>query len=106
MLESCGARCSMSAAGNCYDNAVAESFFATLKKEFVHGCSFEKRAEAYHAISHFIENFYNAKWLHFCVLKRIPNQLELANSGQLAPSSHQQAVLNFRVLQSAIATSP
>jgi len=31
----------MSAAGNCYDNAVAESFFATLKKELVHGCAFE-----------------------------------------------------------------
>jgi transposase InsO family protein len=39
----------MSAAGNCYDNAVAESFFATLKKELVHGCAFETRSEAYDA---------------------------------------------------------
>jgi transposase InsO family protein len=31
------------AAGNCYDNAVAESFFATLKKELVHGRAFETR---------------------------------------------------------------
>jgi transposase InsO family protein len=35
VLHQHGARCSMSAAGNCYDNAVAESFFATLKKELV-----------------------------------------------------------------------
>jgi len=40
VLHQHGARCSMSAAGNCYDNAVAESFFATLKKELVHGCAF------------------------------------------------------------------
>jgi transposase InsO family protein len=46
-----GAASSMSAAGNCYDNAVAESFFATLKKELVHGCAFETRSEAYDAIS-------------------------------------------------------
>jgi len=39
-----GAACSMSAAGNCYDNAVAESFFATLKKELVHGRAFATRS--------------------------------------------------------------
>ena len=37
LLERHGAACSMSAAGDCWDNAVAESFFATLKKELVHG---------------------------------------------------------------------
>ena len=51
VLSEHGVRCSMSAAGNCYDNAVAESFFATLKKELVHGCAFETRSEAYAAIS-------------------------------------------------------
>ena len=56
MLSLHGAACSMSAAGNCYDNAVAESFFATLKKELVHGCAFETRSEAYDAISDYIEN--------------------------------------------------
>ena len=54
----------MSAAGNCYDNAVAESFFATLKKELVHACAFETRSEAYDAISDYIENYYNAKRRH------------------------------------------
>jgi transposase InsO family protein len=46
LLDQHGVRCSMSAAGNCYDNAVAESFFATVKKELVHGCAFETRSEA------------------------------------------------------------
>ena len=51
LLERHGARCSMSAAGNCYDNAVAESFFATLKKELVHGCAFETRSDELPRIS-------------------------------------------------------
>ena len=55
LLDEHGLRCSMSAAGNCYDNAVAESFFATLKKELVHGCAFETRSEAYDAISDYID---------------------------------------------------
>ena len=84
LLDDHGARCSMSAAGNCYDNAVAESFFATLKKELVHGCAFETRTEAYDAISDFIENFYNAKRLHSAVGNVSPINFELANSGRLA----------------------
>jgi len=57
-------RSSMSAAGACWDNAVAESFFATLKKELVHRCIFQTRTEAYDAISHYIENYYNATRRH------------------------------------------
>ena len=79
-----GARCSMSAAGNCYDNAVAESFFATLKKELVHGCAFETRSEAYDAISDYIENYYNAKRRHSAAGNQSPINFELANSAQLA----------------------
>ncbi len=51
---------SMSRKGDCWDNAVAESFFATLKKELVHGCAFQTRTEAYDAIADYIDNFYNA----------------------------------------------
>jgi putative transposase len=79
-----GAVCSMSAAGNCYDNAVAESFFATLKKELVHGCAFETRSEAYDAVSDYIENYYNAKRRHSAAGNQSPINFELANSGQLA----------------------
>jgi putative transposase len=79
-----GAACSMSAAGNCYDNAVSESFFATLRKELVHGCAFETRSEAYDAISNYIENYCNPKRRHSAVGNVSPINFELANSGQLA----------------------
>jgi putative transposase len=84
VLDAHGALCSMSAAGNCYDNAVAESFFATIKKELVHGCAFETRSEAYDAISNYIENYYNAKRRHSAAGNQSPINFELANSGRLA----------------------
>ena len=84
LLDKHGVRCSMSAAGNCYDNAVAESFFATLKKELVHGCAFETRSEAYDAISDYIENYYNAKRRHSATGNQSPINFELAHSAQLA----------------------
>jgi transposase InsO family protein len=54
---------SMSAKGNCYDNAVAESFFHTLKTELIHHMRFQTKEEAKRAISGYI-NFYNTKRLH------------------------------------------
>jgi putative transposase len=45
---------SMSGIGNCYDNAVAESFFATLKRERVHRCHYQTRAEAKADVFHYI----------------------------------------------------
>ena len=84
LLDQHGVRCSMSAAGNCYDNAVAESFFATVKKELVHGCAFETRSEAYDAISDYIENYYNAKRRHSAAGNQSPINFELAHSAQLA----------------------
>jgi putative transposase len=84
ILERHGAACSMSAAGDCYDNAVAESFFATLKKELVHGCAFQTRSEAYDTISDYIENYYNAKRRHSAAQNLSPIDFELANSRELA----------------------
>lgn len=55
---------SMSGSGNCYDNAMAESFFATLKLEAVHGQVFATRSEARMAIFDYIEVFYNRQRLH------------------------------------------
>jgi len=51
--------CSMSRAGDCYDNAVAESFFASLKKECLHMQPFATRTEAYDAVARYIDGFYN-----------------------------------------------
>jgi transposase InsO family protein len=56
--------CSMSRKGNCWDNAVAESFFATLKTELVYRRRFVARVEAREAIFDFIETFYNSHRRH------------------------------------------
>lgn len=55
---------SMSRKGNCYDNAVAESFFSTLKNELVHHQTYQTREEASREIFAFIEGFYNRQRLH------------------------------------------
>jgi transposase InsO family protein len=55
---------SMSAKGKCYNNAMAESFFATLKLEAVRGHVFASRAEARMALFDYMEVFYNRQRLH------------------------------------------
>ena len=55
---------SMSRKGDCWDNAVAESFFHTLKTELTHHHSFKNREEAKHAIFEYIEVFYNRIRIH------------------------------------------
>ncbi len=59
-----GIRASMSKKGDCWDNAVAESFFHTLKTELIYHCDFETRAEARTSIFEYIEVFYNRQRLH------------------------------------------
>ncbi len=56
--------CSMSRKGECHDNAVAESFFHTLKEELVYDEDFVTRVEAKQAIFKYIEFFYNRKRRH------------------------------------------
>jgi putative transposase len=60
-LDGAGITCSMSRWGNCWDNAVAESFFGTLKTEFIHPRIFTTREIAKTAIAECIEAFYNRK---------------------------------------------
>lgn len=55
---------SMSRRGNCWDNAVAESFFSNLKKEKVRRTMYKTRDEARQAMFHYIEMFYNPKRRH------------------------------------------
>jgi putative transposase len=54
----------MSRKGNCWDNAVSESFFHTLKTELVHHVKFKTKEEAKQAIFEFIEAFYNRVRMH------------------------------------------
>jgi putative transposase len=59
-----GMRRSMSRKGNCWDNAVAESFFATLKTELVNDRDYVSREQAIASIAEYIELFYNCRRRH------------------------------------------
>ena len=63
-LERHGIQCSMSAGGNCYDNAVVESFFGLLKRERVNRVRYRTRDEARADVFDYIECFYNRKRRH------------------------------------------
>lgn len=60
-----GIICPMSRKGNCWDNAVVESFFSSLKLELVYTRSFRTRAEVQLALFEYIEMFYNRRRRHF-----------------------------------------
>lgn len=64
LLDEHGAVCSMSRPGNCLDNAVAESFFHTLKTELIYQQHYGTREEARLAIFEYLESFYNRTRLH------------------------------------------
>jgi transposase InsO family protein len=67
---------SMGATGICFDNAAAEAFFATLKRELVHQRRFATRAEARRQIIRWIEGWYNARRLHSTLDYLSPNEKE------------------------------
>lgn len=64
---------------NCYDNAVAESFFSTLKNDLVHERDYQTREEALAEIIEFIEVFYNRQRLHQTLGYVSPEQFETQN---------------------------
>ncbi len=67
---------SMSRKGNCYDNAVAESFFKTVKQELVSQTKFHDREEAKSALFEYIEVFYNRRRLHSSLGYKSPAAFE------------------------------
>lgn len=81
LLEENGIVCSMSRKGNCWDNAVVESFFSTLKREWVQGKRYLSRAEARADIFHFIEIWYNRKRRHSTLGYLSPAEFELRAAG-------------------------
>ena len=76
LLNVHGIRRSMSAKGCCYDNAVAESFFRSLKVEEVYRQSYATRADAERHIFQYIEGFYNTTRRHSTIDHLSPNQFE------------------------------
>jgi len=71
-----GIRPSMSRGGDCWDNAVVESFFATLKTELIHQHLFRTRAQARMAIFEYIEGFYNTHRYHSALGYLSPAEFE------------------------------
>jgi transposase InsO family protein len=63
-LKASGLQCSMSRKGNCWDNAVVESFFSTLKTELVYQTDFTTRQQARSELFEYIEVFYNRQRRH------------------------------------------
>ena len=83
--EEVGIRCSMRSVGDCYDNAMAESFCATLECELLDGRAFRTRAAARTALFAFIEVFYNRQRRHSALGYLAPEEYERRRSaGTLA----------------------
>ena len=76
VLDTHSLRQSLSRVGQCWVNAVAESFFATLKEELVHRQTLPTRAAARRAVFEFIEVFYNRSRLHSALGYRTPVEYE------------------------------
>jgi len=78
LVKDAGGVQSMSRSGCCYDNAITESFFGTLKRELVHHCLFTSRQEAQSRIFRYIEGFYNRRRRHSAIGYKTPVQYDQA----------------------------
>jgi len=74
-----GFRQSMSGKGNCYDNAITETFFSLLKRELVYLTEFETREQARREIFEYIEIFYNRQRIHSSLDYLSPVEFEMKN---------------------------
>ncbi len=75
-LAQAGIVCSMSRPGNCYDNAVMESFFGTLKRELVYRRDFDTRLKARTEVFWWIETWYNRQRRHSALGYVSPEEFE------------------------------
>jgi transposase InsO family protein len=76
VLAQSGIKCSMSRLGDCWDNAVTESFFATLKTELAHDAEWPTRSVAYRELADYIDVWYNQQRRHQTLGYRTPMQYE------------------------------
>lgn len=82
LLAAHGVVPSLSRVGQCWDNAVAESFFATVKTELIHRQGWPTRAGAQRAVFEYIEVFYNRQRLHSALGYRPPAEYEAARAAR------------------------
>lgn len=83
-LAELGIEVSMSRKGNCWDNAVAESFFSTLKTELIHDRRWASRTDLRSAVFDYIEIFYNRQRLHSTLGYMSPAQFETQHAAAAA----------------------
>jgi len=86
-LDRAGIMCSMSRRGNCWDNAVAESFFGTLKMELLYELPLQTRGATRAAVADYIDTFYNVRRRHSSLGYQSPVEFELKHprNGGFAP---------------------
>lgn len=82
----------MGSVGDCYDNAMAESFFATLECELLQRTLFDDPAAARREIFAFIEGFYNTRRLHYSLDYQTPNEKEDIHRKSIAKLRYQHVV--------------
>jgi transposase InsO family protein len=85
-MRELGIACSMSRKGNCWDNAVVESFFSTLKTELVYRTCFATREQGRSELFDYIETFYNAKRRHSALGYVSPAEFERQRPTRLLAS--------------------
>jgi len=88
-----GVRPSMGSVGDAYDNAMCESFFATLECELLARCRFRTQAEARSAVFAFVEGFYNPRRRHSSIGYLSPIDYEHRHQAAGDPDAHQPAVV-------------
>ena len=89
-----GVRPSMGSVGDAYDNAMCESFFATLECELLDRCRFKTQPEARCAVFEFIEGFYNPRRRHSSIGYLSPIDYERRHqAAAVAPDARQPAIV-------------
>ena len=92
-LDQAGITCSKSRRGDCWDNAVVESFFGTLKMELLYELPLQTSAATRSAVADYIEIFYNVRRRHSSLDYRSPVEFEL-KSGGLGGSAPEPPFMN------------
>ena len=91
--------------GDCFDNAMAESFFATLECELIDRRSFRSQAEARMAVFEFLEGWYNSRRRHSALSYLSPNDFERAATTPHASSLEDATPPSFSVPRASAAMS-
>jgi len=92
-LRGAGIVCSMSRRGDCFDNAMVESFFGTLKQELVNRRHFATREAARREIFEYIEVWYNRQRRHSSLGYLSPEQFEKHNERRFARETEKRVLL-------------